>query len=174
LKKLQINWKYKKTMRPYENNKLLIGMFFYSLFKTGKGRLTITLVEELGLNQSELEELTKTGCFAFISYSQKTHDFNDCMMTQQSFQSLRVSSPELHTALRDFRKKAQSRWSTEHKRLFAPQIDPKNISSTPDKWELYLAKAEATANCARLLKQAGQTDKLNNLLTIFAPEHKHD
>jgi hypothetical protein len=157
-------------MNNKSENELLLGMVFYSLFTSNNGRFACSLASEMNFDSDEFESLVKSGCYSFLAFSQTKFEFQDFMMTPHQFDHLRAKNPQLHELLKDARKKAQSKWSNELKSKFSPQIAAASCLSPPSKWDLTLARIEATVSCARFLNQTGQLEKSQQVLKVFAPE----
>jgi hypothetical protein len=157
-------------MNNKSGDELLLGMVFYNLFSSDNGRFAFSLALEMNLGLEELESLVKSGCYSFLGFSQSKFSFEDYMMTQFDFERLRDKNPQLHEQLKDVRKKAQSKWSNEHKFKFKPQVEAAQCLPSPLQWDLTLARIEATVSCARFLNQTGQVAKSMEILKLFAPE----
>jgi hypothetical protein len=157
-------------MSNISNDKLFLGMIFYSLFVSENGRFVSSLANELDISTDEIENLTKQGCYAFLGYSQTKFDFDHYMMSQHEFDHLRNKNPALHDLLKEERKKAQSKWSNERKSKFLPQMAAALCLPKPSQWDLTLARIEASVSCARFLNQAGQVDNSKHVIKIFASE----
>ena len=160
----------KEKMNNTTGNNELRGMVFYRLFASDNGRFAVSLANEMKINSDEFESLIKLGCYAFLGFAQSKVEFEHYMMTQYEFEKLRSTNPSLHELLKDSRKKAQSKWSNEQKNRFRPQIDEARCLPEPPKWDLSLARIEATVSCARFLNQVGQVERSKLILNLFAPE----
>jgi len=157
-------------MNNKSGNELLLGMVFYSLFTSDNGRFACSLASEMNIDSDEFESLIKSGCYSFLAFSQTKFEFEDFMLTQYEFEHLRGKNPLLHELLKDARKKAQSKWSNEFKLKISPQITAASCLPPPSKWDLTLARIEASVSCARFLNQTGQLEKSQQVLKVFAPE----
>ena len=157
-------------MNNKTGNDLLIGMIFYSFFTSGNGRFAVSLSREMAIDSEEFESLVKSGCYLFLAFAQSKFTIDDFMMTAHQFDHLRGNNPQLHEHLKEVRKKAQSKWSNEHKIKFLPQLASASCLPPPSKWDLTLARIEATVSCARFLNQSGHIEKSQEILKIFAPE----
>jgi hypothetical protein len=157
-------------MNNKSGDELLLGMVFYNLFSSDNGRFALGLAREMNLEVEELESLVKSGCYCFLGFSQSKFSFQDFMMSQFDFERLRAENPILHEQLKEVRKKAQAKWSNEYKIKFMPQVEAAQCLPSPLKWDLTLARIEATVSCARYLNQTGQVVKSMEILKLFAPE----